>query len=347
MMKKLLLFSVLICGITACSSDDPVTPLPVTPEAVRGLYILNEGNFQRGNASLSFFVPDSAVMYNNVFQERNGRKLGDVAHSITMYKGLAYIVVNNSHRIEVVDPQTHNVVKTITCPPGSSPRSIAFDSSGLGYISNLYLNSISVYDDASNTIIDNIPVGPNPEGLLYADGFLYVANSGFGQGNTVSVINISNRSIFSTIHVGDYPTIVKHMRGGTIGVLCMGAYNDPNDPNDDTPASLILIQPSTRSKVDSIPLPGHPMTFVQDDEGHVYILERGVLRIHLATRTYTPAFIQGNFYSAFMDISEKRLYLTNPVDYVQPGKLEVYDYNGNRLAEYSTGIIPGAMMMTR
>ncbi len=341
-----LLFTLFV-AVSACSDDNGSNPVPVVPTAPRGLYIVNEGNYLRGNASLSFFVPDSAVIYNNIFQLVNGRPLGDVGNSITMYKGLAYVVVNNSNRIEVLDPATHKVVKSITCPPGSSPRNIAFDGAGRGYITNLYTNSVSVYDDASNTITKNIPIGPNPDGLAVSGTSVFVANSGLGANNTVSIISTSTQTLQATITVGDYPTAVMNMPGGTIGVLCSGAYNDFNDPNDDTPASLILIEPATKARVDSLPLPGHPMRFIMDDQGYAYILEAGVTRIHLATRTFSPLFISGWFYSAIVDTVDNRLYFTNAFDYVQPGTLEVYDYNGTKLASHPTGIIPGAMAFTK
>lgn len=347
MINRLLPVFLLGILLAACSDDNGANPAPVVPTVPRGLYIINEGNFMRGNASLSFFVPDSAVMYNNVFQSINGRPLGDVGNSITMHKGRAYIVVNNSHRIEVIDPSTHKSIKSIICPPGSSPRAIAFDESGTGYITNLYANSVSVYDDESNTITKSIPVGPNPDGIAVALGNVYVANSGFGATNTVSIISIARKEVIATLHVGDYPTAVMNMPGGSIGVLCAGAYNDFNDPNDDTPASLILIDPATRAKVDSLPLPGHPMRFIMDDQGYAYILEAGVTRIHMPTKAFAPGFISGWFYSAIADTVHNRLYFTNALDYVQAGSLEIYDYMGTKRASHPTGIIPGAMAFTK
>lgn len=190
-------------------------------------------------------------------------------------------------------------------------------------------------------------MGPNPEGVAISGTTVFVANSGLGQNNTVSVISGITLNVLTTITVGDYPTAVMNMSGGTIGILCSGAYNDYNDPNDDTQASLILIDPATRTKVDSIPLPGHPMRFIQDDQGYAYILESGVTRIHLATRTFTPNFISGSFYSVIADTVLNRLYLTNAVDYVQAGSLEVYDYSGSKIASHPAGIIPGAMAFTK
>lgn len=43
-----------------------------------GLFITNEGNFQYGNASLSYYDPKSHKVENELFYRANAMKLGDV-----------------------------------------------------------------------------------------------------------------------------------------------------------------------------------------------------------------------------------------------------------------------------
>lgn len=341
-------YALLVCTVAVaafiggCTDDTPVTPAP--PTGVAGVFVLNEGNFQRANASLSLYLPAADSIYNDVFRSVNGRELGDTGNSITLHDGRAYIVVNGSNRIEVIDIATRVRVHAIECSAGASPRHIAFDEKGVGYITNLYANTVSIYDAATRTITGEVAVGANPEGLLVARGHVLVANSGFGNGRSLSVISTATRTLVGSIPVGDNPQTLVALDASTALVLCTGAYNDWQDPNDDTPGMLYWIDLADRHVKDSLVIGGHPQRLALDARGNAYtVAEDGITRIDLATKQITPRFIAGAFYGLATASSLGHIYVTEPLDYVQPGRFVIYSENGVRIAAHDAGIIPGAI----
>ena len=68
-----------------------------------GLFICNEGNFQYGNATLSYYNPETREIQNEVFYRANAMKLGDVCQSMIIRDGIGWVVVNNSHVIFAID----------------------------------------------------------------------------------------------------------------------------------------------------------------------------------------------------------------------------------------------------
>ena len=137
------------------------TDFDVTPVPGQGLFIANEGNFQYGNASLSFYDIASGTVENEVFIRANGQKLGDVAQSMTMHDGTLWIVVNNSHVIFAVDPVTFKEKGRIT--GFTSPRYIHFISDEKAYVTQLWDNRIFIVNPKRYEITGYIDTGMSNE----------------------------------------------------------------------------------------------------------------------------------------------------------------------------------------
>jgi YVTN family beta-propeller protein len=329
--------------IAACGkdSDSPVSSVPTSSNVV---YIINEGNFQRNNSELSVFLPDSGIVYNNVFKSVNGVELGDVGNSMIERNGKVYLVINGSNKIEVIDAATRVRTSTIQCQAGGSPRYVAFDSKGRMFVSNLYRNSVSQFNETDGSLVREISVGMNPEQILADGTTLYVANSGFGTGRSLSVINTETGTVKKDIPVSDNPVYLSRLDATHALLLCVGAYNDFNDPNDDTPGRLYTIDLSREIVSDSITISGHPQRVAIDGKGNAYTVGgTGIMRIALTTHAVETEFIPGYFYSIAFDSARSRFYITDPLDYLQPGKLYVYSLQGTRISEHTIGIIPGTI----
>jgi hypothetical protein len=119
-----------------------------------GLFITNEGNFQYGNATLSYYDPDTKVVENEVFYRSNAMKLGDVAQSMCIYKDVGWVVVNNSHVIFAIDLNTFKERGRITNL--TSPRYMHFVSDEKAYVTQLWDNRIFIVNPRLYEIIGYI-----------------------------------------------------------------------------------------------------------------------------------------------------------------------------------------------
>jgi YVTN family beta-propeller protein len=199
--------------------------------AKNGFYILNSGNWEANNASLSYYDYVKGTLSTDVYQNANGKGLGDGAEQLLIYGAKMYITVTGSNRLVIVDRDAKEI-KSIT-PEGSepmNPRCMVADN-GKVYVSYYYGHSVAMLDTASLEIEKEVPVGRYPEQLAIANGKIYVANSGgldYAQGyaKTVSVIDQGTFTVDKEIEVLTNPTQLRADSQGDIYVISMGDYGD-------------------------------------------------------------------------------------------------------------------------
>ncbi len=348
MFLRMMILITAATGLFIACEDDPTGPdSNATVPRPSGAFIINEGNYGHSNGSLSFYSFEENTITNNIFKSINGRNLGDVVFSMTIIDSLGYIVINNSDKIEVISTKTWKSKGTINLAAGSSPRYLRSGKDGTALVTNLYANSVSIIDLSNLQVTGSVSVGLNPEGIAISGDKAYVANSGFGSDNTVSVIDLNSESVIKTIQVGDYPTVIESDSHGDLQVMCSGSNGDWNDPNDDTDGSIYVIDPLSDNVTDSLIITGHPSRLSIEGGGTGFYLDGffgNVMSYSAENMTSDPRLlVSGLYYGMRYEPVAERLFALDALDFVQNGLLKIYDKNGSLLNEFEAGIGPGSL----
>lgn len=330
----MLLLAVLVL-LASCRKDKPERPVeqPTVVGTQGGVYITSEGNFGWGNAKVSFYDIASGNVVEDLFEPANGVALGDVCQSMRLFNNKAYVVVNNSNKVAVVDPSTFVVTATIT--GFNSPRYFLPVSNSKAYVTDLYANSIAVVDLNSNTITGNIPCRGWTEELVLAYGKAFVTNK---SRNKVYVVDTATDQLSDSIVVGAGGNSIVADANGMLWVMCSGG----------TP-TLFRIDPATHQVEQSFPFPSgsdSPWRLsINSSNDMLYYLNNDVFRMSIsASELPTSPFIASsgrNFYSIGIEPNSGVVYVADAIDYVQRGKVYRYASDGALINSFLAGIAPG------
>ncbi len=322
-----------------------------------GILVLHEGNFFGGNASVSFVNEDLTKVTNGIFNEVNDETLGDTAQSMAFNGDLAYIVVNNSQTIEVVNRYTFESVGTVESGL-LSPRYIAF-AEGKGYVTNWGDGSnpdddyVAVINLETNVVESTISVPDGPEWIVADGNTLYVCHLGRERpNNIVSVIDAITNTTTNPITVGDRPNSM-YLIDGSLWVLSGGnpSWIPSQFPDlQETPGQLDRINTTTNTVEATFEFTQteHPDFLSADGNSLYYLLDSNVFKMDVSdTSLPTSAEIIGiSFYD--MTVNEGRLYGVDAKDFTSEGSLEVYDLSANSLIQsLEVSIIPGAVYFNK
>ncbi len=232
MNNRILFFVGVICLLSFFSSCDSSNPEPddeTTTDTIptdsslfnHGVFVINEGNFNDADGSLTFIGEDGALQ-NNLFNSINNETLGDVVQSAHAASDKLYIVVNNSNKVEVVSLDSLSSLRTITGL--GMPRYMA-SQDGYGYltewVSFTSSGQVKKIDLSTDEVIDSIATGSGAEYALVAKDKLYVSNN---WSNTISVIDLNTFQKIKDVEVGDGANYMLVDAGGDVWVGVAGAY---------------------------------------------------------------------------------------------------------------------------
>ncbi len=359
-MKKLSgsLFIAVLFLFIACEEQNPV--LEGFGHYSNGVFIVNEGGFNKNNGSLSFYSKDSSKVINNVFLAANNEsntadslqvKIGDIFQSMTILNDEAYLVANNSQKITVVN--RHNLTVVTTLENLSYPRFVVKGTGETAYISNgngFGGDAVYVVNTLTHQISDTIAVGSGPERMLLSGDKLFVAcMGGFTTNNLVYVIDITTKEIVKIIETADRPGDLVKDKDNNIWVLAAGAtlYDANWAPIGTTPAKLSKIDAASLTVTDSLtfnaPLSGFGSNFlaVSKDGAELFVKNKDIIKVNVDTKNQTVLVANAEWYGIDVDPYTGYIWGFTSV-FGSNGKAVVYSETGNKLYEYQVGEGPNA-----
>lgn len=234
----LFFLSMAILVFTACEKEKNETSTPL-PDNLNGVFIINEGAYLAGNASISFLSSDSSYVLTDIFQAANGFPVGDILQSMTIYGNSAYLCVNNSQKVEVVSMKDFK--KTAVILGANSPRYFIGQNDSRGFVSDWSTNRVYLVDLNSKTISDSIACGQGPEQMLISDNKLFICNSGgFSDDSTLTVADVNTLAPLAQIPCGVNPASIVKDNNGKLWVLCRGSLGSDFTPSADDPGGKLM-----------------------------------------------------------------------------------------------------------
>jgi YVTN family beta-propeller protein len=323
---------------------------PPSGKYTNGVWVVNEGTYSFGNASVDFYHKDKSTVELNVFQAVQGKPLGDVLQSMSYINGRYYLVVNNGQRIEVADENMKSLgsINNLT-----SPRYVLSVTDQKMYVSDLYARGIWIVNPQSLKVTGSIPYYTNADSTIkgWTEQMQLINNEAFVCGvesGKIIVINTSTDKIVDSIPVGKEPQWLATDKEGKLWVLCNGTIEKQS-------SRLYRVDPASRNILQSLTFPDRNISVSQlklNAEGDtLYYIARDVYKMSISSTTlpYAAYLSSGNrsFYGIGIDPYDNTVYVSDAVDYVQAGKVYHYARNGSLLGSFGSGIAPSNFLFVK
>ncbi len=359
---------------TSCREDELVVPteydiipeVPAPDTKIRGFYLVNEGNMGSNKCTLDYFDYFTGLYARNFYAERNPnviKELGDVGNDIGIYGSKLYVVVNSSHKVEVMDAHSGIRIGQIDIP---NCRYVRFHR-GKAYISSYIgpvrvdqdspLGAVFQVDTTSLAITGRVTVGYQPEEMEVVDDYMYVANSGGYRppiyDNTVSVIKMIDFKQVEQIPVGINLHRLKKDRYNKLWVTSRGDCQS-------RPSRLYVMEKKRGYNkmvvTDTIPVACSNMAFYGDSlyyyatEWNNYTssntISYGIINVRTKKVVSTNFITDGTEkeitipYGIAIHPETGDIFVTDAKNYVSSGTLYCFDKHGRKKWSVRTGDIP-------
>ena len=329
MIKKIV--SLVFCSsllFSCSSSDDSKENIVGGNKFDDGVFITNEGNFMSSNATISYITEDLSSIYNQIFKNaNNGQGVGDVAQSIAFNEDLAFVVVNNSNVIEVVNKETFKKIHTIT-EQMSSPRYALVKNDKI-FVTHMYANKVTVYNLSDFSFITSIDLSFQPEMIVEQNDKIYVSSNYYASTNAIAIINPSNNSLINTLAV-DLP--INGLTQGNNSVYALGT--------SDSESKIYTID--AQGTIISNTIDVVNARYLEFDLNNLYFTSN--LKVYKTSPTIqntTQLFsVTDNSWSSLygFEVFDGKIYTSDAKGFTEDGVVTIYSENGSVIKTFRSGL---------
>lgn len=337
-MKQLILWLLPLLFLLQACKKDTTDAVP----QVEGVYTVDEGLFNFGNADISFYNPETNEVTTGLFYKANGYYLGDIAQCLYIMDTLGFIVVNNSQKVEVVSIPSFKSIRTINIP-GSSPRYIQPINDHIAYVTELYAKKIYVIDYTTGNVVTSISTPTDwTEHIIQIGDNLLIEGKELDASTTQNaglvVLNTNSNTITNNI---------KLSAANTSGILKDNLNRiwvaKAVSTTLSLPAKFYCLD-ATFNTVDSIVFSNgdKPNNVCINKAGDriYYLTDAGVNSVSIDDKN--PSLIVPNnnryLYALSIDPKEEDIYVADAFDFIQPARVYRYSKDGTEKQAFTTGV---------
>ncbi len=355
-------YVLLIPLLAACSGTDDNTGEEDFSPTAQGVFILNEGNFNSGNSTLSYYDPERKTVENGIFRRANDRKLGDTGQSMTLHRGTLFIAMENSGIVWGMDAGTFRVTKQLTAGQTEhmiNPRFVHIVSDEKAYISDLFAPYITVVDPRTLSYRGSIHTGqPSANGYSSTENMVQhggrVFTNCWSYSNKILAIDTRTDEVADSIVLGSWqPKSMAVDARGKLWVLTDGGYQTGGESFGDNVPHLYRIDAATLEIEQDQALDADDANVqiaTSPDKKQLYIVNNDIYRMditadHLPVRPFiaAPTDADGKrhkLYAIGVHPRNGEIYVADAVDYSQSGTVYRYSPQGELIDRFRVGITP-------
>ena len=333
--EKIFFLLLLTTAFFGCEKEPVRKNDPLGDTSGTGIFVCNEGNFQSGNASVTYVNYEKQIAVEDLYRSSNNSPVGDVLQSLIIFNGKAYLVVNNSGKLICADPGTLQKISELSGL--RSPRYLLPLSDSKAYLSDLYENAISVVNLNAMKVSGKISCNGWTEEMLRYKSRVFVCNK---KSNYVFVIDTASDAIVDSLDAGFGSESICMDQNKHVWVLSAG------DQSKQINATLNCFDAENLGRLFRFNFKNNevPMRLRINKSGdQIFFINTDVYSMDVSDSV--PAkFITANgrnFYGLAWDPNHDELLVSDAGDYIQKGSVFRYDIQAMLKGKFGAGIIPG------